>query len=185
MSCAKIAQPTEMPFGLWTRVGPRKHVLNGVQIPHVKGKLLWERTCWARPMTFCHELCKNSWTDRDTILVVGSDGLKEPYIRWIQISPPKSTNGKSIGPAIFAQLTAECCRTCSSMSFPLITAPSHGESGPHLIDSSLGPPKSITQMASQSVQLFWHRSRQKWLLCRWHANSKCWCKYHVHIKHSN
>ena len=27
MSCAKTAEPTEMPFGIWTRVGPRKHVL--------------------------------------------------------------------------------------------------------------------------------------------------------------
>jgi len=26
-SFAKMAEPIEMPFGLWTRVGPRKHVL--------------------------------------------------------------------------------------------------------------------------------------------------------------
>ena len=32
MSCAKMAEPTEMPFGIWTRVGPRKHVLHGVHI---------------------------------------------------------------------------------------------------------------------------------------------------------
>jgi len=30
MSCAKAAEPIEMPFGIWTRVGPRKHVLGGV-----------------------------------------------------------------------------------------------------------------------------------------------------------
>jgi len=29
MSCAKIAEPIEMPFGLWTPVGPGKHVLGG------------------------------------------------------------------------------------------------------------------------------------------------------------
>jgi len=29
MSCAKMAEPIEMPFGIWTRVGPRKHVLGG------------------------------------------------------------------------------------------------------------------------------------------------------------
>jgi len=28
-SCAKMAEPIKMPFGLWTRVGPRKHVLHG------------------------------------------------------------------------------------------------------------------------------------------------------------
>ena len=29
MSCAKTAEPIEMPFGIWTRVGPTKHVLMG------------------------------------------------------------------------------------------------------------------------------------------------------------
>jgi len=29
VSPAKTAQPIEMPFGLWTPVGPRKHVLGG------------------------------------------------------------------------------------------------------------------------------------------------------------
>jgi len=32
MSCAKMAEPIEMLFGVWTRVGPRKHVLDGVHI---------------------------------------------------------------------------------------------------------------------------------------------------------
>jgi len=27
VSCAKTAEPIEMPFGQWTRVGPRKHIL--------------------------------------------------------------------------------------------------------------------------------------------------------------
>jgi len=31
--CAKTAEPVEMPFGLWIWVGPRKHVLDGVQNP--------------------------------------------------------------------------------------------------------------------------------------------------------
>jgi len=26
VNCAKLAEPIEMPFGLWTRLGPRKHV---------------------------------------------------------------------------------------------------------------------------------------------------------------
>jgi len=30
VSCAKPAQPIVMPFGIWTRVGPRKHVLGAV-----------------------------------------------------------------------------------------------------------------------------------------------------------
>jgi len=27
--CAKAAEPNEMPFGLWARIGPRNHVLDG------------------------------------------------------------------------------------------------------------------------------------------------------------
>ena len=50
---------------------------------------------------------------------------------------------------------------CPGMSFPLIIAPSHGASRPHLIHASLGPPESITQMASQTVQPFLHSSYQK------------------------
>jgi len=30
MSCAKMAEPIEIPFGLWTRVGPRQPVLGAV-----------------------------------------------------------------------------------------------------------------------------------------------------------
>ena len=30
--CAKMDEPTEMPFGIWTLVGPRKHALDGVHI---------------------------------------------------------------------------------------------------------------------------------------------------------
>jgi len=28
-----MAEPIKMPFGMWTRVGPRNYVLDGVQIP--------------------------------------------------------------------------------------------------------------------------------------------------------
>jgi len=36
----KTAEPIEMPFGGLTHVGPRNHVLDGVQIPHGKGHFL-------------------------------------------------------------------------------------------------------------------------------------------------
>jgi len=45
VSCAKMAKPVEIPFGLRTRVGPRKHVqVDGVQIFHAKEQFLGERT---------------------------------------------------------------------------------------------------------------------------------------------
>jgi len=34
VSCAKTAEPIEMPFGGPTRVGPTNYVLDGVQSPH-------------------------------------------------------------------------------------------------------------------------------------------------------
>ena len=30
MNPGKTAEPVEMPFGLWTHVGPRNHVFDGV-----------------------------------------------------------------------------------------------------------------------------------------------------------
>jgi len=34
-----MAEPIEMSFGTWTQVGPRNHVLDGVQIPIRSGNL--------------------------------------------------------------------------------------------------------------------------------------------------
>jgi len=59
----KKHEPTEMPFGLRTRLGSGNHVLDGVQIPHVKGHLLGEGHARACPMTLCRELCKK-WLNR-------------------------------------------------------------------------------------------------------------------------
>jgi len=39
----KKAEPIKMPFGMWTRVSPRNHVLDGVQIPHVKRQFWGEK----------------------------------------------------------------------------------------------------------------------------------------------
>jgi len=42
---AKMAEPIEMPFGLWTRMGPRNHVLDGGPYPRGKGQF-WEGEGW-------------------------------------------------------------------------------------------------------------------------------------------
>jgi len=31
VSCARTAEPIDLPFGLWTRVGRRKHKFNGIR----------------------------------------------------------------------------------------------------------------------------------------------------------
>jgi len=33
VSCAKTAEPIEMPFGFWARMGPMNHVLDGGRLP--------------------------------------------------------------------------------------------------------------------------------------------------------
>ena len=42
LSCAKMAELIEMPFGIWTQVGPRNHVSHGVQIPMQTGNFQGE-----------------------------------------------------------------------------------------------------------------------------------------------
>jgi len=38
VSCAKMAEPIDLPFGLWTRVGRKKHKFNRIrQAPSKKG----------------------------------------------------------------------------------------------------------------------------------------------------
>ena len=36
VSPAKTAEPIEMPFGMWTRIGPRNHVLDGSPDPRIR-----------------------------------------------------------------------------------------------------------------------------------------------------
>jgi len=48
MNPAKMAELIKMLFGLWTRVGSRNHVLDGVQIPYGKGQFLGEWTAYCK-----------------------------------------------------------------------------------------------------------------------------------------
>ena len=41
--CAKTAEPIEMPFGLWTWMGPRNRVLHGGPDPPWEGTILGEK----------------------------------------------------------------------------------------------------------------------------------------------
>ena len=48
----------------------------GSRSSHANGQFLWKEHAWACPMTLCHDLYKNSWTDRDAVLVVDLAGPK-------------------------------------------------------------------------------------------------------------
>jgi len=56
MSPAKTAEPIEMPFGMWTRVGPRNHVLDGLQVRTCEWQFCgrkWAGTGHARAHPIC------------------------------------------------------------------------------------------------------------------------------------
>jgi len=61
--CAKTAEPVEMPFEMWTRVGPRKHVLDGLQIPTCEGAIL--RVKWGQRRT-CPDVSSGWYTQSDS-----------------------------------------------------------------------------------------------------------------------
>ena len=52
VSCAKMAKPIEMSFGLWTRVGTRKHALGWMHTGATWRKPLY-RPCVAAIRPFC------------------------------------------------------------------------------------------------------------------------------------
>jgi len=49
----KKAEPIDMTFEIWTRVGPRKHMLAGGSAPHANGQFLGEKTCPSYLRTVC------------------------------------------------------------------------------------------------------------------------------------
>jgi len=57
VSPAKTAEPIEMPFGSWTRVGPVNHALDGGPDPPWDGAILGGG---ASDCKVCCHLCKNS-----------------------------------------------------------------------------------------------------------------------------
>jgi len=82
-SLANTAEPIEMPFGLWARMGPRNHVLD--RGPDAReGAILRGKACPTRgmPITLWRQRCKNGRTNRDAVCVMDSGGTKEADIRW-------------------------------------------------------------------------------------------------------
>jgi len=63
-----------MPFGLWSRVDPRKRVLSGA--------FLWERTCPDMRGDTLSWAVQYGWTDRHVVWVVNSGGSKEACVTW-------------------------------------------------------------------------------------------------------
>jgi len=80
-------------------------------------------------------------------------------------------NGKSIGSAVSAQLTAESPYTLQWAPISPKIAPSHGETGPHLTRHFLGPSEPTTETASRSVQPLLHRWPQCPYTLEWDGSS--------------
>ena len=59
-----MAEPTEMPFGMWTQMRQRKHVLDGVQVPKGKGVIL--RLKSGRSRTYL-DMSDSRYTQSDSV----------------------------------------------------------------------------------------------------------------------
>jgi len=95
----------------------------------------------------------------NTIEIVHINATWQIWLNLCLIRPSRvhNPNGKSIGPAVSAQLTAESPYTLQWAALSPKIAPYHGGSGAHVIHDSLGQSEPTIQMASWSVQLFPHR----------------------------
>jgi len=113
MICAKTAEPVDLPFVLWIRVGRKKHKFNRIcqvapMCPHAMAH--WRCIANATEPSVCGgnaALCQNALTTCYTA-----------HCR-VSLSMPGSPG----------------------TSFLLQIAPSHWWSGPHVMHGSFGPPK--------------------------------------------
>jgi len=87
-----------------------------------------------------------------SLIIAPCSGASGPHVIYASLGPPESItqNCISIGSAVFAQLTAECCYTLHRAApLPLIITPSQGGYGPPSNTWFLGPirahnPKGIS-----------------------------------------
>jgi len=70
VSCAETAEPIDLPFELWTRVGRRKHECNRIR-----------QMAPTYLTTLCRGLCENGWTDRFAVSVADLGRLKEAQVQ--------------------------------------------------------------------------------------------------------
>ena len=77
---AKTVEPIEMPFGLWTWVGPRKHALDGGGPDPACKWAIFRAGNW-RPIirTLYRELLKKGWTDRYATLMCTRMSPRKQY----------------------------------------------------------------------------------------------------------
>jgi len=75
LSCAKMAELIEMPFGIWTPVGPRNHISHGVQIPMRRGNFQGEGHARRHSAMGCVQTDKPY---RHAVWLMGLGGIKEP-----------------------------------------------------------------------------------------------------------
>jgi len=78
---AKTAEPIEMPFGMWTRMGPRNHVLDVVQIAACQRAIFGKEHLRACAPILCRELCKMA------------EPIEMPFGLWTRMGPRKHVLG--------------------------------------------------------------------------------------------
>jgi len=123
VSPAKTAEPIEMPFGIWTRVGVRKHVLGAdahwrhLANTNEPSMCRSDAACCQITLTTClhsspffstpNDMLYNAFQSVIVSLPIGAPTphvIRIPGTHQTQRSVPSCT---SIGSAVFAQLTAD------------------------------------------------------------------------------
>jgi len=65
-----------MPFGFWARIGPRNHVLDGVQIPMDRGNFEGERAAHCKIYEYSAVSCTKT-----------AEPIEMPFALWVPMGP--------------------------------------------------------------------------------------------------
>jgi len=108
VSHARTAEPIEMPFGTWTRLGSRKHVLDGdVHWRHLANTI--EPSMCGGDAAFCQVTLTTCLSGPPLFLINCPFPCGDLDLHLIRVSSGatriRSSNGILIGSAVFAWLT--------------------------------------------------------------------------------
>ena len=111
VSYTKTAETIEMPFGMLSRVNPRNHVLDRVQVPHKNGQFWGGGHAQTCQMTLCVSCAKTA------------EPIEMPFGLWIQVVPGKYVLHREyrLAPPSEYDWTVRVRRRCGHMLITLIS----------------------------------------------------------------
>ena len=111
VSYTKTAETIEMPFGMLSRVNPRNHVLDRVQVPHKNGQFWGGGHAQTCQRTLCVSCAKTA------------EPIEMPFGLWIQVVPGKYVLHREyrLAPPSEYDWTVRVRRRCGHMLITLIS----------------------------------------------------------------